>query len=89
MCPFAHRGVERILDRLPAAAGLDVTLVARRVDVRKGLANEVRNTFQDWPHRAIKVGHDRLAIHDVRLVFLALDKTVQRAAGSRSVHREF
>ena len=57
--------------------------------MRKGLADEIRNAFQDWSHGAIKVGHDRLAIHDVRLVFPVLDKTVQRAAGSRSVHREF
>ena len=44
--PIAHRRVESVLDRAPAPAGLDASLVADGVDVREGLADEIWDALQ-------------------------------------------
>ena len=86
--PVLHRRVESVLDRAPAAAGLDASLVADGVDVREGRADKFGNALEKRPYGAIEVRDHFVAVHDVGLVLLAVDEAVERAAARGGVHRE-
>ena len=87
--PFAHRRVKRVLDRLPAAAGLDVTFVADGIDVGERRADELGDALENRTERTVEMRRDIGAVENVRLVGLAVDVADHRTAGRGAVHGEF